>query len=287
MITLRPIKTAYSICLLALFVLTGCERDVVLDDASRAALASAATDGSLPPSILGEGGALQGASIAYLPGDTATVGYLSVPEGDGPFPALIIIHEWNGLVDRVRQVADDLAAEGYVTLAVDLYEGRVGTNPMTNIMLVQETQADMPKVINNLNTAVEYLKAREDVTGRVGAMGWCFGGGIALSFGLDGTDHEATAIFYGQLLDDPERLSHLSHEVYGTFAREDSRPAPEDVARFEDALERAGIPNDIHIYDAVGHGFWLRVDEDPAVRLAPATDAWSRLMAYLDRTLGA
>ena len=285
MTTHHPIKTVYSICVLLLLVLTGCQRDVVLDDASRAALASATAAGNLPPSILGEGKSLRGASIAYLPGDTATVGYLSVPEGDGPFPALIIIHEWNGLVDRVRQVADDLAAQGYVTLAVDLYEGRVGSNPMTNIMLVQETQADMPKVINNLNTAVQHLKTREDVTGRVGAMGWCFGGGIALSFGLDGAEHEATAIFYGQLLDDPDRLSHLSHEVYGTFARDDSRPAPEDVARFETALDRAGIEHDLHIYDAVGHGFWLRVDEDPAVRLAPATDAWSRLLAYLDRTL--
>ena len=183
MTTYHPIKTVYSICVLLLLVLTGCQRDVVLDDASRAALASATAAGNLPPSILGAGKSLRGASIAYLPGDTATVGYLSVPEGDGPFPALIIIHEWNGLVDRVRQVADDLAAQGYVTLAVDLYEGRVGSNPMTNIMLVQETQADMPKVINNLNTAVQHLKTREDVTGRVGIINklanqtfcnWCF-----------------------------------------------------------------------------------------------------------------
>jgi carboxymethylenebutenolidase len=117
-------------------------------------------------------------------------------------------------------------------------------------------------------------------------MGWCFGGGIALSFGLDGTRHEATAIFYGALVDDPAVLARMSHEVYGTFARLDTGPSPEQVSAFETAARAAGIANDLHIYDEVGHGFWLRVDEDPAVRTAPALDAWNRLKAYLDRTLG-
>ena len=134
--------------------------------------------------------------------------------------------------------------------------------------------------------AVAYLKGRSDVTGRVGAMGWCFGGGVALSFGLDGDNHEATAIFYGRLVDDPEVVARLDHEVYGTFAALDQGPSPESVAAFEAALLAAGIENDLHIYDDVGHGFWLRVDEDPEVRTAPAEDAWQRLKAYLERTLG-
>ena len=81
----------------------------------------------LPPAIVGEGGDMMGMSVQYVPGDDATEGYLAVPSGEGPFPALVIVHEWNGLVDRVRQVADDLAAEGYVVLAADLYQGQVGT----------------------------------------------------------------------------------------------------------------------------------------------------------------
>ncbi|HUF76129.1 MAG TPA: dienelactone hydrolase family protein, partial [Longimicrobiales bacterium] len=156
--------------------------------------------GELPPAIIGEGGMLQGEEVRYLEGDASTVGYIAVPAGEGPFPALVIVHEWNGLVDRVRQVADDLAAEGYVTLAADLFSGRTGSNPEENMVLVREAQSDMPGVVANLNAAVAYLKARPDVTGRVGAMGWCFGGGIALSFGLDGDDHDATAIFYGRLV---------------------------------------------------------------------------------------
>jgi carboxymethylenebutenolidase len=183
-------------------------------------------------------------------------------------------------------VADNFAAEGYVTLAADLYQGRTGSSSDENIALMSEANADMPTVVANLDAAVAYLKSRSDVTGRVGAMGWCFGGGIALSFGLDGAQHEATAIFYGRLVDDPEVLARMDHEVYGTFARLDGGPSPESVEAFAAALETAGIENDLHIYDDVDHGFWLRVDGDPDLRGEPALDAWQRLKAYLDRNLG-
>jgi carboxymethylenebutenolidase len=284
---MSPSRTVILALSLAIF---GCAAPETADqDAGasepRVALAPTAK-GQLPPAIVGEGGALQGIDIRYLDGDTVTTGYLAVPEGDGPFPALVIIHEWNGLVDRVRQVADDFAAEGYVTLAADLYQGRTGSNPEENRALVGETMADMPKVVANLDAAVAYLKSRPDVTGKVGSMGWCFGGGIALSFGLDGVEHNATAIFYGRLVEDPEILARMDHEVYGTFAEKDQGIPPEQVARFEAALREAGIENDLHVYDAVNHGFWLRVDGDPELRTAPALDAWKRLKAYLARTLG-
>jgi carboxymethylenebutenolidase len=251
------------------------------DEALRVPVSPTAAD-EMPPSILGEAGALQGRDVAYFDADPEAMGYLAVPEGPGPFPALIIIHEWNGLVDRVRQVADDLAAEGYVTLAADLYSGRTGTNQEENMALMGAAREDMTTVIANLDAATAYLRSRPDVTGRVGAMGWCFGGGIALSFGLDGVDHEATAIFYGQLVEDPDVLSGMSHEVYGTFAELDGGIPPDAVARFEEALDAAGIENDIHVYDDVNHGFWLRVGEDETEQ---GLDAWQRLKAYLDRTL--
>lgn len=278
---------------LSLFFLAGCEGEgdtpppatgAVAEEADRIALEPTAP-GELPPAIVGAERPLAGTAVYYREGDTRTRGYLALPAGDGPFPALVVVHEWNGLVDRVRRVADDLAREGYVVLAADLFGGRTGSTPEENRALVQEVQSDPAAMVANLDDAVAFLRARPDVSGRIGSMGWCFGGGVVLTYGLDGDAHEATAIFYGQLLDDPEALAALDHEVYGTFAREDRGPAPDDVLRFEAALDAAGISHDLHIYDAVGHGFWLRVDDDPEVRTAPALDAWQRLKAYLDRTL--
>ena len=239
----------------------------------------------VPAAILGEAPAPRGETVRYFPEDDRASGYLSVPEGSGPFPAVILVHEWNGLVDRIRQVADALADEGYVALAADLYQGRTGANPEENMALVREARGDMDTVIRNLDAAAAFLRARDDVTGRVGAMGWCFGGGISLSYGLGGEHHEATAIFYGQLVEDPEVLADMSHEVYGTFGALDSGPSPESVQAFQEALDAAGIENDLHVYDEVGHGFWLRVEQDPEVRGPPAEDAWRRLKSYLSRSL--
>ena len=283
---MRRLPATGALALFAPFALACADappREAAAQDAANEATT---TTQDLPPAIIGEGGPPEGTDLQYVEGDTLTTGYLAVPAGEGPFPALVIIHEWNGLQNRVRQLADDFAGEGYVTLAADLFRGRTGSNRDENMALMRGAQANPAAMIANLDAAMAYLKARPDVTGRVGAMGWCFGGGVALSFGLDGANHEATAIFYGRLVDDPEVLASLDHEVYGTFAALDNGPSPESVAAFESALRAAGIEHDLHIYDDVNHGFWLRVDGDPEVRTAPAADAWQRLKAYLQRTLG-
>jgi carboxymethylenebutenolidase len=252
---------------------------------SAAGAAAAVLPDSLPAAILGEAPPPRGEEVHYFSADAATSGYLVTPAGAGPFPAVILIHEWNGLNDRVRQVADALADEGYVALAADLYSGRVGQSPAENRALIQEVTGRWDQLIGNLDAAVHFLRARPDVTGKVATIGWCFGGGIALSYALGGESHEGTAIFYGGLLDDPARLANIHHEVYGTFAGLDTGPSPDDVERFVAALREAGVPNDVHIYDHANHGFWLYVDQDPETRAAPAADAWRRLKAYLDRTL--
>jgi carboxymethylenebutenolidase len=153
------------------------------------------------------------------------------------------------------------------------------------MVLVRRTMGDMDAVITNLNAASEFLRSRDDVTGKIAAMGWCFGGGIALSYALGGENHEGTAVFYGRLVTDPAVLASINHEVYGTFAALDQGPPPEQVDAFVDALREAGIENDVHIYDDVNHGFWLHADGDPEVRNGPALDAWRRLKTYLGRVL--
>lgn len=289
MLSPHPSSTPVIVPMLLLsLALPGCQRGDGggETDATTAESAAPVPVDTLPDAIVGEAGPPRGRDLRYFEDDTATVGYLSVPEGDGPFPALILVHEWDGLVDRVRQMADAMAAEGYVSLAVDLYSGRTGSSREENMALVREVRSDQESMIANLNAALSFLKSRDDVTGRVAAMGWCFGGGVALTFALDGENHEGTAIFYGQLVDDPDRLARIDHRVYGTFAELDDGIPPEAVRSFEAALGDAGVPNDVHIYDGVNHGFWLRVDEDPEARRAPALDAWNRLKAYLSEVLG-
>lgn len=251
---------------------------------ARIPLAPTAVD-ALPDAILGTATAPRGAALAYFSEDPKAQGYLAEPSGPGPHGAVILIHEWNGLVDRVRQVADALAAEGYVALAADMYSGRTGTNPEENMALVRETLADTPRTVRNLDAAATYLKSRSDVTGKVATVGWCYGGGVALSFALGSANHEGTAIFYGRLLADPEQMKHIHHEIYGTFAGLDQNIPPAQVEQFVVALRAAGVANDVHVYDDVQHGFWLYVERDREHNLKPALAAWQRLKAYLARTL--
>jgi carboxymethylenebutenolidase len=239
----------------------------------------------LPPAIIGNAGPLAGESIAYFDGDPKANGYIAVPQGEGPFPSVILIHEWNGLVERVKETADSFAAEGYVALAVDLYSGRLGTNQDENMKLVMETLAEPQKLIDNLNAAVAALKGRDDTTGKVATIGWCYGGGVALSYALGGEHHDATAIFYGRLLGDPEQMAKIGHPVYGTFVENDRGIPVEDVDKFVETLRAAGIPNDVHIYDEVNHGFWLHVDRDAEKNTPAAIDAWKRLKKTLDTSL--
>tara|TARA_B100000953_G_scaffold67535_2_gene54104 strand:+ start:126 stop:932 length:807 start_codon:yes stop_codon:yes gene_type:complete len=240
---------------------------------------------ALPAAIIGNAGPLAGKELNYFIQDEKTSGYLAIPSTAGPHPAVILIHEWNGLVNRVKETADSFAQEGYIALAVDLYSGRIGTSRDENMSLVQETLSKPEIIIDNLNSAVEFLKNHKDSNGKVGTIGWCYGGGVALSFALGGEHHDATAMFYGRLLTDPEKLSHLDHDFYGTFVENDRGIPVKDVEDFTRALRGAGIGTDIHIYDEVSHGFWLYVDRNPEINTGPAIDAWSRLKVFLENEL--
>lgn len=279
---------------LAMAALAGCSSDArTTASADQTAAPPADVEGvprggvdSLPPALLGTAPEPRGETVRYFEDDSAAAGYLVVPAGDGPHPGVILIHEWDGLNDRIRQFADALADEGYVALAADLYSGRTGSRPEENRALVTEVRGRPEYVIANLDAAQRFLRARADAAGRVATMGWCFGGGVALSYALGGERHEGTAMFYGSLVTDPDSLAAIDHEIYGTFAEQDQGIPPEQVARFVEALRQAGVPNDVHVYDDVGHGFWLYVDQDAATRSAPALDAWGRLTSYLARTIG-
>ncbi|HEX9109045.1 MAG TPA: dienelactone hydrolase family protein, partial [Longimicrobiales bacterium] len=154
-----------------------------------------------------------------------------------------------------------------------------------NTALVRAAMSDSARLIANLDAAARLLRSRPGATGKVATIGWCFGGGVALSYGVGGAHHEGTAMFYGRLLQDPAVLARMHHPLYGSFAGQDRGIPPDSVRKFVEALRAAGISNDVHIYDEVGHGFWLWVDRDPAHATAPALDAWQRLKTYLATVL--
>ena len=240
---------------------------------------------TLPDALLGNAGPLSGTPVQYYLADLSSVGYLAAPHGEGPLPSVILIHEWDGLVQRIKETADAFADEGYVALAVDLYSGRTGSNPQENMALVRETLAEPAVLIENLNAAVNYVKSYSESNGKVATIGWCYGGGVALTYALGGDNHDATAIFYGRLLSDPAQLAHVNHEFYGTFVENDRGIPVSDVESFVETLRAANISNDVHIYDGVNHGFWLYVDRDPENNERPAIDAWRRLKQFLQRAL--
>ena len=123
-----------------------------------------------------------GSTVSYTSGDETVEGFLAVPDGRGPFPAVIVIHEWWGLNDWIRQNAVKLADQGYVALAIDLYRGRVTTNPAEAHGLMHTTPGD--RATRDLSAAVAYMKSRPDVRkNRIGSIGWDMGGWILLDDG--------------------------------------------------------------------------------------------------------
>ena len=228
----RPLIYSF-LSLLSLFLSCG--------DGGANSATSAGTKDDFQGAIVGKAPPPSGTAVHYFEENRAATGYLSIPKSGGPHPAVILIHEWNGLGDRVRQVADSLSGEEYIALAVDLFSGKTGSNHSENMALVQEARAHPERLIENLNAAVRFLRDRDDLTGKIGAMGWCFGASVALSFDLEGENHDATAIFYGRILDNPEKLKQLSHEIYSTFAANDRGIPVESVNRFAVALRQAAL----------------------------------------------
>jgi len=227
--------------------------------------------------------AADGRTVSYKSGDETVQGLLYTPAGAGPFPALVVIHEWWGLNDWVKEQASKLADEGYVALAVDLYRGKVASSPDVAHELSRGLPEDRAK--RDLHAAVEFLKAQPNVKkGRIGSIGWCMGGGYSLDVALQEPDLAAAVINYGHLATDADALKKINAPILGTFGAQDRGIPPEDVRKFEQALKQLGKKVDIKIYDDAGHAFENPNNKD-GYRAADAADAWKRTVAFLDATL--
>ena len=213
-----------------------------------------------------------------LPGGGSAKAALAMPETT-PAPAVLLIHEWWGLNDQIKAVAADFAKQGYIALAVDLYGGEVANTP-------EEAKALMGAVDGGAATATlvawsDWLKSHEKSTGKLGTVGWCFGGGWSLNAAL-AAPVDATVVYYGRVTKSAEELEGLEGPVLGHFATEDKWINEEMVGGFEEAMDAAGKSYTVHWYEA-DHAFanptGARYDE------ADAKLAWERTTAFLAEQL--
>jgi carboxymethylenebutenolidase len=227
--------------------------------------------------------AVDGKTVSYKSGDETVQGLIFTPPGKGPFPALIVIHEYWGLNDWVKEQASKLADQGYVALAVDLYRGKIATTPDMAHELMRGVPEDRAK--RDLHAAFEFLASQPNVRkDRIGSIGWCMGGGYSLDVALQEPTLVADVINYGHLATDPEALKKINAPILGLFGGQDRGITPDDVHKFEQALKKLGKKVEIKIYPDAGHAF-ENPNNKEGYRPEDAADAWKRTVDFLAATL--
>ncbi|HEX6259706.1 MAG TPA: dienelactone hydrolase family protein [Woeseiaceae bacterium] len=202
-----------------------------------------------------------------------------------PLPGLIVVHEWWGLNDGVRAMADRLAAEGYIVLAVDLFGGKTAELPpeARELMLGALQRPELAE--DNLRQAYEFIR---DTGGapKIGSLGWCFGGAWALNTALLFPDDlDAAVIYYGQVPSNEQQLAPLNVPILGLFAENDRGIPVETVQSFEQALRNLDKEFEIEIYSGVGHAF--ANPSGTTYNAEAAGRAWDRTIDFLQRHMRA
>jgi carboxymethylenebutenolidase len=221
-------------------------------------------------------------------GNMATLGhltgYLARPSEDGPWPAVIVIQEWWGLDAQTKSIADRFAAEGYLAFAPDLYHGEMallgdGDKAMS---LVQKYGPTAP---DDLEQVYDALKSHPESTGKIGSVGFCFGGRMSLTLGIR-CPLEAVCTFYGggmQQIFDLLR-QRLKAPVLGLFGDADVSIPAGTVEEFDVLLDEVGVEHEVVVYPDSGHAFFR--DSDPTVYKPEASkDAWERLTKFFGKYL--
>jgi carboxymethylenebutenolidase len=227
--------------------------------------------------------AATGKQVSYKSGDETVNGVLYEPSGSGPFPALVVIHEWWGLNDQIKGEASNFADQGYVTLAIDLYRGKVATTPDEAHEIMRGVPED--RANRDLLAASAYLRSLKNVKAdKVGAVGWCMGGGYALDLAIADPKLAAVAINYGHLATEADTLKKINASVLGNFGGQDRGIPPESVNAFADALKKQGKSVDTKIYPDAGHAF-ENPNNKTGYRAADAADAQQRMDRFFADTL--
>jgi carboxymethylenebutenolidase len=234
------------------------------------------------------GAGVKASDVTLKSGDEEIKAFLAEPDGPGPFPGIVVIQEWWGLNDWIKENAKRLAAQGYVALAPDLYRGKVTDDPRVAGELLKGMPRD--RAVRDLKAAVSDLAGRKNVRkDAIGSIGWCMGGGYSLQLALNDDRVKACVMCYGAVETNPEKLKSFNATLLGVFGEEDRGIPAASVRQFEEALKKDGKKVEhVHLYKA-GHGF-MRPNNgpdkpNPAYREAEAKDAWQRIDAFFAKTL--
>ncbi len=272
----------------SLWLLGGCGSDEQEQPPAAASVADEPVPAPAPaPSVAREARSVISEEMPYGEvGDHLVYGHFVAPSDMfEPLPAVIMIHEWWGLNDEVRARADRLAAQGYIVLAVDLFDGQTASEPAVARKLMQSVIEDTDAANENIRSAFAFVR---DIAGapRVGAVGWRFGGTWALNTAmlLPG-ELDAAVVYYGPVTSDEESLRPVTTPILGLFAGDDVSVRVDTVEAFRDALERLRKDYDIQVYAGVGQRFASESAKNYDKNAAD--DAWNRTLAFFERHLGA
>ena len=227
--------------------------------------------------------AADGKPVSYKSGDETVNAVLYAPQGKGPFPALVVIHEWWGLNDWVKDQAARLADQGYVTLAIDLYRGKVATTPDEAHQIMRGVPED--RANRDQLAASAFLRGQKNVDpGRVGSIGWCMGGGYTLDLAVADPKLKVAVINYGHLASDDATLKKINAAILGIFGGQDKGIPPADVKKFEAQLTALGKTAEIHIFPDAGHAF-QNPNNKQGYRADDAAEAWKITTDFLAKYL--
>ena len=224
-------------------------------------------------------------NVSYPAEDGTTLrGYLATPSGSGPFPAVLMIHEWWGLNVDTARLADALSQHGFVVLAPDAFRGSLAKTPQEAMAQLRATPQE--QIASDLDSALDYLRNHSAVqSGSVATMGFCFGGTQSMYLGTRAEGLAAVVTFYGSgPIQDASRLGNLpqNEPLLGVFGEEDGNIPVREVRGFEDALESAGVEHTITVYPGVGHAFVKSTTYDEG---GAPEEAWNQLVSFLQEEL--
>jgi carboxymethylenebutenolidase len=244
----------------------------VVDESQPAAEAGQASESELTTAL-----------VEYPDTDGETLmGHLAYQTGGAPAPAIIVIQEWWGLNDHIKDVANRFAQEGFVALAPDLYHGVATTEPDEARKLVMEL--DFEEAVNEIGQAIQFLKAQDYVSSeKVGVVGFCMGGGLVLRTALANKDMGACVVFYGSPLDTDE-ARQMTVPILTFIGTEDNIPVSE-VEKMHNVFNETGLKNEFHVYEGAQHAFFNDTRPE-AYNASAAIDAWPRTLAWFKENLG-